>query len=136
MASSHLQAPGGFGPHLVLDCRKVNKEKCSSVEFVSKFLAELPGLVGMTAIIPPYVFHYQGLVPEDEGVTGMIIIAESHITFHSFIHKDYFFFDCFSCKTFDVEFVKRHVIESFGVQEVEDQCFERGRYFPRQAEAA
>ena len=129
--ASHIQPSEGFGPHLVLDCRKVNKEKCASVEFVSKFLYELPALVGMTYIIPPYVFNYKGLVPEDEGVTGMIIIAESHITFHSFIHKDYFFFDCFSCKPFDVEFMKNHVIKSFGVQEVEEQCFARGRNFPR-----
>ena len=25
--------------------------------------------------------------------TGVVVIAESHLTFHSFVEKDYFFFD-------------------------------------------
>jgi len=121
----------GFGPHLMLDCRECDLNKISDHALVYKFLDELPELIGMTKIIPPYVFPYDGLVPEDKGVTGVVIIAESHLTFHSFTEKDYFFFDIFSCKPFDIEFVERHVIETFGVKSYERFHSERGRHFPR-----
>lgn len=121
-----------FGPHLMLDCRSCNVDKINDLDFVSRFMDELPGKIGMTKIIPPYVFRYEGLVPEDKGITGAVIIAESHITFHSFVDKDYFFFDIFSCKPFDVETVVRHVIEAFEVRDVERFDANRGRHFPRQ----
>lgn len=121
----------GFGPHLMLDCRKCNLEKISDQAYIFKVLEDLVKLAEMTAIIPPYVFPYSGLVPEDKGVTGTVIIAESHITFHSFTEKDYFFFDIFSCKPFDVEKVKKYIIESFEVEEFQEFYAERGEHFPR-----
>jgi len=123
-----------FGPHLMLDCKRCDYEKISSVESVFNFLNELPERIGMTKIIQPYVFPYSGLVPEDKGVTGMVIIAESHLTFHSFTEKDYFFFDLFSCKPFDTDWVTQYVLDYFGVQEYERHEKSRGRDFPRSLE--
>jgi S-adenosylmethionine decarboxylase len=121
----------GFGPHLMMDCRGVSYEKCSDLQYVWHFLDSLPEKIGMTKITQPYVFPYSGLVPEDAGITGMVIIAESHITFHSFIYKDYFFFDLFSCKNFDVDQVITEVISAFEVTEPEIHQVNRGLSFPR-----
>lgn len=122
-----------FGPHLMLDCRGCN-EKIGDLDFVWNFLNDLPERVGMTKIIQPYVFPYSGLIPEDKGITGVVVIAESHITFHSFTDKDYFFFDIFSCKHFDVEIVVDYIREAFGVQHMERHDAMRGRDFPRSLE--
>ena len=65
------------------------------------------------------------------GGNSMVIIAESHLTFHSFTEKDYFFFDLFSCKPFDVEAARQFIMEAFDVREVETHYAERGRDFPR-----
>lgn len=123
-----------FGPHLMLDCSGCNLEKISNLEYVFKFLNELPEKIGMTKITQPYVFPYEGLIPEDKGITGTVIIAESHITFHSFTDKDYFFFDVFSCKHFDVDRVAQLVQEAFEVQNVERHEALRGINFPRSLE--
>jgi S-adenosylmethionine decarboxylase len=123
-----------FGPHLMLDCRGCNPEKIGNLEYVFRFLNELPERIGMTKITQPYVFPYEGLIPEDKGITGTVIIAESHITFHSFTDKDYFFFDVFSCKHFDVDIVARMVQEAFEVQHVERHEAMRGKDFPRSLE--
>lgn len=123
-----------FGPHLMLDCSGCNLEKISNLEYVFKFLNELPDRIGMTKITQPYVFPYEGLIPEDKGITGTVIIAESHITFHSFIDKDYFFFDVFSCKHFDVDAVAKIVMETFEVKTVERHQAIRGINFPRSLE--
>jgi S-adenosylmethionine decarboxylase len=116
----------------MLDCRQCNVEKISDLAFVHQVLDELPTAIGMTKIIPPYVFPYSGLVPEDKGITGMVIIAESHLTFHSFVEKDYFFFDIFSCKPFDVQQAVDYIINAFEVKDYELHQASRGRYFPRQ----
>jgi len=123
-----------FGPHLMLDCSGCNYEKISNLEYVFKFLNELPEKIGMTKITQPYVFPYEGLIPEDKGITGTVIIAESHITFHSFVEKDYFFFDVFSCKHFDVDRVAELVMEAFEVKVVERHEALRGINFPRSVE--
>jgi S-adenosylmethionine decarboxylase len=128
MTLQHFQ---GFGPHLMLDCKGCNPEKIGDVAYIFNILNRLPEMIGMTKITQPYVFPYEGLVPEDKGVTGMVIIAESHLTFHSFTEKDYFFFDLFSCKPFDVDAAKRFIIEAFEVQDVEVHQALRGRDFPR-----
>lgn len=124
----------GFGPHLMLDCRQCDATKIGNLQYVFEFLYHLPERIGMTRIIQPYVFPYEGLIPEDKGITGLVVIAESHITFHSFTEKDYFFFDIFSCKPFDVAHTQAMVLEAFGVRDFEAHHASRGRYFPRTLE--
>lgn len=124
----------GFGPHLMLDCRQCDPQKIGDVAYVFEVLNTLPEHIGMTKIIQPYVFPYSGLVPEDKGITGMVVIAESHLSFHSFTEKDYFFFDLFSCKPFDVEAARRFIVEAFEVKDWEVHYAERGRHFPRSAQ--
>jgi S-adenosylmethionine decarboxylase len=131
MTTNITKIESEFGPHLMLDCRDCNLDKISDLAYVFNVLNELPDRVGMTKIIQPYVFPYSGLVPEDKGITGVVVIAESHITFHSFIEKDYFFFDIFSCKHFDVQKAIDFIIDAFDVQSYEQHTVSRGRYFPR-----
>lgn len=123
-----------FGPHLMMDCRECDYDKISDLQYVFQVLNDLPDAIGMTKIIQPYVFPYSGLIPEDKGITGMVVIAESHITFHSFTEKDYFFFDIFSCKHFDVEVVVDYIVKAFGVKNYEKHVASRGQYFPRTLE--
>jgi S-adenosylmethionine decarboxylase len=84
----------------------------------------------MTKIMPPYVFRYNGSVPEDWGISGFVLIAESHISIHTFPDKQYLSLDMFSCKPFDtqmaVDFVKRH----FKIQKCEIKVLDRGQEFP------
>lgn len=121
----------GFGPHLMLDCSECNLEKISDVAYVFDVLNRLPDFIGMTKITQPYVFPYSGLVPEDKGVTGVVIIAESHLSFHSFVEKDYFFFDLFSCKPFNVDLARQFIMDAFEVKKAETHYVERGLDFPR-----
>jgi S-adenosylmethionine decarboxylase len=120
-----------FGPHLMMDCRQCDLGLISDVAYVFKMLNELPDAIGMTKITQPYVFPYEGKIPEDKGITGFVVIAESHLAFHSFVDKDYFFFDIFSCKDFDVQKVVDYIIAAFKVNHYEMHRVNRGRDFPR-----
>ena len=85
----------------------------------------------MTPITQPYVFPYEGLVPEDKGITGIVIIAESHISVHSFEDKGYCFIDIFSCKPFDYERAIELTKEIFQPKDCEVNVVSRGKDFPR-----
>ena len=120
-----------FGPHITLDLKGCPKEILSDYNLHFDYLKSLPGLIHMTPITQPYVFPYSGLVPEDKGITGIVIIAESHISVHSFEDKGYCFIDIFSCKDFDVERAIQITKDLFKPKDCEIHVVARGKDFPR-----
>ncbi|RMH68562.1 MAG: adenosylmethionine decarboxylase [Gemmatimonadetes bacterium] len=120
-----------FGPHLMLDLNGCNPEKLKDFDLIFDILNELPDKIGMTKITQPYVFKYSGLVPEDKGITGFVVIAESHISIHTFQEKDYVFIDLFSCKDFDYEYAKEYLINVFESKNPMVYTTMRGLDFPR-----
>ena len=122
----------GFGPHLMVDGYEGNYETLASVEAITDFLDMLPKEIGMTKIMPPYVFKYDGgEKPEDWGVSGFVIIAESHISIHTFPEKGYFSIDIFSCKDFDMNRALQIIKDFFGTDKLEIRTTNRGTEFPR-----
>lgn len=120
-----------FGPHLMMDIWGCSKDVLSNLDVVFNYLNDTPDKIGMTKITQPHVFPYMGLVPEDKGITGTVIIAESHLSVHTFAEKGYAFFDIFSCKPFDVEIVVEEILRVFQPQHHEKWLSIRGRQFPR-----
>ena len=120
-----------FGPHLTMDMYGCNKKKLKDVNVVYSFLDELPPIIGMTKIMPPYTFSYSGLKPEDWGVSGIVLIAESHISIHTFPEKNYASVDIFSCKEFDVESAADIIASRFEAKTYEKNFLTRGRHFPK-----
>ena len=125
-----------FGPHLMLDLRECDKDKLSNYEHIFNILNDLPNKIGMTKITQPYVFPYAGLIPEDKGITGTVIIAESHISIHTFQEKDYCFVDVFSCKDFNVDVAAEYIVEAFGSKKFDKHIVNRGKDFVRYKEEA
>ncbi len=120
-----------FGPHLMVDGYGCPREKLQDISLIYKFLEECPDKIGMTKIMPPYVFRYEGVNPMDWGVSGVVLIAESHISIHTFVEKGYFSMDIFSCKDFDVESAKEYVLSYFSATSCEANILERGKEFPK-----
>ncbi|MGB2599831.1 MAG: adenosylmethionine decarboxylase [Candidatus Omnitrophota bacterium] len=120
-----------FGPHLMLDLEECNPEKLKDYDLIFNTLNELPDKIGMTKITQPYVFPYSGQIPEDKGITGTVIIAESHISIHTFQEKDYCFVDVFSCKHFDVDFAAEYLINTFESKKYDKHIVNRGKNFVR-----
>jgi S-adenosylmethionine decarboxylase len=121
----------GFGPHLTLDGYRCDQKKLEDIEQVYRLLDEVPAEIGMTKIMPPYVFRYNGSKPEDWGVSGFVLIAESHISIHTYPDKRYLSFDIFSCKEFDVARAIAIIGERFDIGSVEHTVLDRGTEFPK-----
>jgi len=126
-----VQVKTAFGTHLMVDGYGCNPVLLEDLDHIYRFLDTAPGLIAMTKIMPPYVFRYTGKVPEDWGLSGFVLIAESHISVHTFPEKQYLSLDIFSCKDFDtdkaLEFSKRF----FGIDHTEVKVLSRGLEFPR-----
>jgi S-adenosylmethionine decarboxylase len=126
----------GFGPHLMLDGYGCDKKKLQDLNLIYRILDELPSRIGMTKIMPPYVFKYSGLRPEDWGISGFVLIAESHISIHTFPEKNFVSVDIFSCKAFDLEFAGDYLKDAFRMEKVECNVLDRGTEFPKDLNGA
>lgn len=121
-----------FGPHLLLDAFGCHETSLSSIERVFEFLNFLPDFIGMTKITQPHVFSYTGTNPLDYGVTGSVIIAESHISIHTFPARDGFVtMDVYSCKDFDTKAVEIAFKQFFSPDSIQSQVILRGQGFKR-----
>ncbi len=121
-----------FGPHLLLEGYGSPKEKLSDVGMISELLDIFPQKLEMTKIMPPYVFKYNGgEVKEDWGISGVVLIAESHIALHTFPEKEFFTLDIFSCKEFDVRIAVDFALDFLLPVHFDETVVTRGREFPR-----
>ncbi|HEU5349722.1 MAG TPA: deoxyhypusine synthase family protein, partial [Ktedonobacterales bacterium] len=72
---------------------------------------------------------YQAPDPAYSGVSGLVVIAESHIAIHTFPELDYFTMDIFSCKNFDHEKAIEYIRTAFDVREMDRMLVQRGLSF-------
>lgn len=128
-----IKPENAFGLHLTLDGYEGNQGQLANLDAVYEFLEHCPDLIHMTKIMPPYVFKYHGKVPEDWGVSGFVLIAESHISLHTFPERGYLSLDIFSCKDFKHGVAVEYVTELFGLTRHELNLLDRGLEFPREA---
>jgi len=119
-----------YGPHLILDLNNCKSAALNSLEACFAFLNDLPEKIGMSKITQPYIFRYSGEIPEDNGITGVVIIAESHISIHTYPQKRFVFMDIFSCKPFNTEMATEYAIDFFEAETFVVNTVNRGEQFP------
>ena len=115
----------GLGNHLILDSFGCDFEKLNDEKFIENFLFELVSKIKMNIIKGPIVMNYNPPEKLERGVTGFVILAESHISIHTYPEKNYFSLDIFSCKEFDVEKIKGFLKEKFSIKETNDFLIKR-----------
>jgi S-adenosylmethionine decarboxylase len=121
----------GFGPHLVFDGYGCPAGRLGDLDALYGLLESLPGRIRMTKIMPPYVFRHGVPGQPSEGVSGFVLIAESHISVHTFPARRFVNADIFSCENFDVEDALLALREAFAPRRVDWKLLDRGREFPK-----
>lgn len=116
----------GRGNHLVLDCYGCDKKKINNKGVICDMLKELPELIGMKRISKPHIINYKAEQEPESGITGFVLLAESHISIHTYPKKGYFAFDIFSCKEFDVNNAVDYVKGKFGAKKIKKDVVKRG----------
>lgn len=125
----------GLNLHLVVDGYGGDHDKLKDKGLILKFLNEYPASIGMTKLISPQIYTYSGKVAEDWGLSGFVLIAESHISIHTFPDRGYVNIDIFSCKDFDTDVSVKGIEEIFCLPEIKVWTMNRGVDYSTSAEA-
>ncbi len=122
-----------LGPHLTLDLYNCDEKSLTSKETVFMVLDELPTMIGMHKITAPQIIPYEGKEGSFDkgGISAFVLIAESHITIHTFKEQRHASIDIFSCKDFDVEKTLSYLTLVFKPKSIEKNLIMRGRHFSK-----
>ena len=118
----------------MVDILAADREALGDLAKVSRFLDELPDKIGMKKLTPPIAFPYHpGGNPDDPeaGITGFLVIAESHISLHTYPHQGRAYFDAFSCRPFQPSLVLDLLLKEFKVTRYDSNLVKRGALNPR-----
>lgn len=123
----------GFGVHLTLDGYGGSQQLLADREHVETCLSELPERLGMHKIIEPSVMELGQLSPKDPGgVSGFVMIAESHISIHTFPLRGFVSADVYTCQnSLDIERICQYFADAFGLQDLEINVVKRGTRYPQ-----
>ena len=89
-----------FGPHVLSE---IEANKKIEMEDMFDFLEKRVYEIGMTPITRPVVI--KSTINNTKFMSGIILIAESHIALHYVYRKKVIYFDIFSCASFDFSMI-------------------------------
>ena len=121
-----------FGEHLTLDGYRGDFAKLNSRAVVLRCLKELPEKLDMHALAAPRVYYAPSNDKKDPGGwTGIVVIAESHISIHTFPARGFVSIDVYTCREgMDTGFVASYFKRVFDLKAVEKHFIIRGAKYP------
>lgn len=121
-----------FGLHFTLDGYGGDPQKLSNLELIFQLLDELPEKLGMTKMTLPYVVHWPGKQIKDSGgISGFVMIAESHISIHTFWKRGFATVDVYTCNNqLDTKFIISYFKNPLEFKEIETHLIKRGPNYP------
>jgi len=123
-----------FGEHITIDGYDGDPEKLNSKDIVTELLRDLPHKLGMHALAEPMVlFAPENDAKDPGGWSGFVIIAESHISIHTFPRRKFVSADVYTCKAgLDVPRILGFFKEAFALSDIEHHRIERGTRYPEE----
>lgn len=121
-----------FGEHITIDGYDGDPALLDDRAIVSATLVELCNAQRMTPLIEPVVVKApDNQLKDPGGWSGFVIIAESHISIHTFPRRRFLSADFYSCQNgLDQGSVLALIKERFKLQEVESTFIKRGLRYP------
>lgn len=114
--------------HFVMDAFNGYRSRLDDITLVLEFLEELPHKLGLKTVMPPYILpYYNGVVPEDCGISAFVFLAGGHFTIHTFSFREAYFVDLVSPQSFDSDKLESIIRETFPAEKVNSYLLERDR---------
>jgi S-adenosylmethionine decarboxylase len=117
--------------HVMLDLYECNPKLLADETFLRNVLEEYPDRINMTKVGPAELRYIKTSSPLDDGYSGFVIIATSHVSLHAWAPYRMINIDVFSCEEFSVREVVAFACETFQTQNVEVHAVERATRSPR-----
>jgi S-adenosylmethionine decarboxylase len=121
-----------FGEHLMIDGYGGDPKRLNDKDLVMLSLVELPHQLGMTRLSDPMVMEApDNNIKDPGGWSGFVIIAESHISVHTFPKRKFVSIDVYTCRNgLNSEFVKKYFKDTFKLKDIEENFVKRGTRYP------
>lgn len=121
-----------FGEHVTIDGYGGDPVLLNDVTLVSATLLDLCVTQCMTPLIEPVVVDApDNQLKDPGGWSGFVIIAESHVSIHTFPRRRFLSADLYSCQNgLDRERILALIQERFKLEEVESTFIKRGLRYP------
>jgi len=123
-----------FGEHLTIDGYGGDKNLLDDKNLIFDILSNLPKELGMEILAGPQVASAPGNNLKDPGGwTGFVVIAESHMSIHTFPLRGFVSIDVYTCKNnMDTDFILKYFKDKFRLKDIEDNFIKRGTRYPKQ----
>lgn len=82
-----------YGRHVTMDLREVCFEKLNDAEFLRSTMVEAASRCGATIVGENFVKF------SPQGVTGVLVLSESHLSIHTYPEEGFAAIDCYTCGT-------------------------------------
>src|SRR5438270_3477240 len=105
--------------HLMLELYGCNRELLSNEAVVRRALDEYPARVGMEKVSKVHLYNIETSNPLDAGLSGFVVIAQSHVSLHAWPEYGEVDIDICSCNEFSQEDAIAFAKEIFQTDAVE-----------------
>lgn len=121
-----------FGIHFILDGYGGSPEALKDKAGLQQLLETVPAKVNMHPICTPVVVEVGPNNKKDPGgISGFVLVAESHISFHTFPARGFVTIDAYTCNdTMDTEALTAFFVDFFKLQDTDTQLLNRGTKYP------
>jgi S-adenosylmethionine decarboxylase len=117
--------------HVMLDLYGCSPSLLGNETFLRQALDQYPTRIGMQKVGPVELRYIKTSNPLDDGYSGFVIIATSHVSLHAWAPYGMVNIDIFSCEDFDVADVVTFARSMFQPNDVEVHAVERATRSPR-----
>ncbi|OHD66488.1 MAG: S-adenosylmethionine decarboxylase proenzyme [Spirochaetes bacterium RBG_13_51_14] len=109
-----------LGKHYLAEFFDCDRLKINDITFIERVLIEATGLCGAQMIMP--FFHQFS----PQGISGVIVIAESHFAIHTWPEHGYAAVDLFSCSDVNYKAALNHIRKQVGASHFSVALVHRG----------
>ncbi len=117
--------------HVMIDLYHCRPEILQDEVFLHRVLEDYPDFIGMDKVSPAVLRDIKTSNPLDDGFSGFVIIATSHVSLHAWPPYGMVNLDIFSCEEFSVHQVVQFAKTRFQTEDVEVHAVERATRSPR-----
>jgi S-adenosylmethionine decarboxylase len=117
--------------HVMLDLYGCNPDLLANEALLRQVLDEYPTRIGMERVSPVELRDIKTSNPLDDGFSGFVIIATSHVSLHAWPPYGMVNIDIFSCEDFGVNDTIAFAQLMFQTKDIEVHVVERALRSPR-----
>lgn len=110
-----------YGRHVAMDLREVSFDRLNDLEFLKSAMVEAANRCGATIVGENFIKF------SPQGVTGVLVLSESHLSIHTYPEEGFAAVDCYTCgTTVDPEVACDYLMDVLGGRVAGYRALQRG----------